>query len=83
MKFWNKQPAIRRKYWTKVTLISHPPSIRIPRPSTMWNKWGGFSKLKSQLQNSESTGKFYMDAMIREVWFEHREDAIWFTLSYE
>jgi hypothetical protein len=83
MKFWNKHPEVRKRHWTKVDL--RPDTGPTNNCETMtyqgWMRWGEFNRLKSELQHNASTGKFYMDIMLKRVWFETEADATWFMLT--
>ena len=81
MKYWNKQKEVRLRCWTKVTL---PPDPQ-PYPSAYrgWNLWQKFDSVKHSIQMNPSTGKFYMNIMNKEIWFELKEDALMFILSGE
>lgn len=70
MKNWNKQRDIRKKYWSKVPL---------PKNATYWY----CSVIKLKLQQSPKKGKFYIDGVTKEAWFQDAKDATWFALIKE
>jgi hypothetical protein len=81
MKYWNKQHKVREK-WHKVEL----PNTRFySRSFPEFNGWVAkheFKDLKRELQLIDSPGKFYMSIMHKEVYFEHQQDAVYFSLRY-
>ena len=83
MKFWNKHPEVRKRCWTKVVLPQEDHGGMYPtgiKPFAGWYRRGPFDRLKRQLQNNPSKGKFYMMVLNKDIWFERPEDATWFIL---
>jgi hypothetical protein len=85
MKYYNKHPIVRKRYWTRVELAQedhsgmYPPGVK---PFKGWYRRDPFDKMKAALQNTPSHGKFYMMILKREVWFESAEDAVYFKLKF-
>lgn len=84
MKYWNKSKDVRLRCWTCVRLYN--PEKRAKERCFVgdyngWSSWRKFDELKLELQRQPSKGKFYMDIMVMEVWFERARDATWFTLT--
>ena len=84
MKFWNKHPEVRRRHWTMVKLPRdtdadkmYPPGVT---PFAGWYQRGPFEKMKRELQDNPSKGKFYMMILNKVIWFENAADATWFIL---
>lgn len=81
MKYWNKQPRQRKK-WFKVELPkTHLSNSLFPDLEGWWS-WPKFDSLKRELQLIDSPGKFYMSIMSKEVYFERQQDAVYFSLRY-
>lgn len=81
MKYWNKQKEVRLRCWTKITL---KVEMSNPYLNSGWSGWSLRSKydaVKFALQQNPSQGKFYMNIMARDIWFELQEDAFLYTLS--
>ena len=80
MKFWNKSKDVRLRLWHRVSL---PSEIRVftNREYVGWRWWGEFDKAKRDLQLHSSTGKFFMKINNRDIWFELKSDAVWFSLT--
>jgi hypothetical protein len=68
MKYWNKDKRIRQEHWFPVRLRHRHDHIT-------------YSLVKRQLQHNSSTGKFYLYYGGNTVWFEQKQDAVWFTLT--
>lgn len=66
MKYWNKDKKVRQQHWHPIT------------PSSWWD----YAKTKRELQLMEGSGKFYLYYGSRTVWFERKEDAMWFMLRH-
>ena len=83
MKFWNKQKEVRERCWSKITL-SRDPHLYPLYPSRYkgWNRRTEFDSMKQQLQLTGSSGKFYMNIMNKEIWFEYNSDAVYFSLRW-
>lgn len=68
MKYWNKDKRIRQEHWFKVQRV----------PGTQ-----PYSAIKRQLQLMDSPGRFYLYYGSNTVWFERKEDAVWFSLAFD
>jgi len=80
MKYWNKQKEVRLRCWTKIALPAEPSNPYMDGHYQGWSFRGKYDAVKFALQQNPSQGKFYMNIMVREIWFELREDAFLFTL---
>lgn len=82
MKFWNKRKEVRLRCWTCVKLHLKQHHAYISGNFEGFLRYSEFDKLKVELQNNPNKGKFYMNLMKREVWFEDSKDAVWFSLTH-
>lgn len=69
MQFYNKRHKVRERCWFEVPLTDQHQRTR-SREQT-----------KKELWDYDSTGRFYIDWQ-PAVWFEKKEDAVWFTLKW-
>jgi hypothetical protein len=84
MKFWNKQPNVRARCWTKISLPQEDHHGMYPNGVQTFYGWfqrRPFEELKQKLQNNPSKGKFYMMILNKDIWFERGVDATWFILQ--
>lgn len=80
MKFWNKSRNTRLRNWTCVKLRINPSPLY--GNFAGWTSWPAFADLKTTLQRQPGKGKFYMNIMDKEIWFENPKDATWVALKY-
>ena len=81
MKYWNKQIKQRKK-WYKVKLPRTYHNSLVYPGFDGWIAKHKFDELKRELQLLESTGKFYMTIMHKDIYFERESDAVYFSLRY-
>jgi hypothetical protein len=65
MKYWNKRQRVREACWFRIGITSNE----------------GIFAIKQRLQRHDSPGKFFLKYDSGGVWFERREDAVWFALT--
>lgn len=82
MKFYNKRKEVRLRCWTcvKLHLKDHHPFLSGNYQGFL--RYSDYDKLKVELQNNSSKGKFWMCLIKREIWFADSKDATWFSLVY-
>ncbi len=82
MKFWNKRKEVRLRCWfcVKLHLKNNHPGLSGNFQGFI--RYSDYDKLKVELQNNPSKGRFYMNLMQREVWFQDSKDAVWFSLTH-
>ena len=66
MKYWNKDKRIRQQHWH-----------RVERPTQGQN----YQETKRFLQSIDSPGKFYLYFGSSTIWFERKQDAVWYALA--
>lgn len=71
MKFWNYDHDVRLQSWVAVE-INKPVQTRAEQ----------YRRLKFKLKSHPSTGRFWFNALSRQVWFEREDDAIICKLTY-
>ena len=80
MKFWNKSKDVRLRLWNRVSLPSEKKVFAI-YDYVGWSSWVEFDRAKRDLQLHPSTGKFFMKINNKDIWFELKSDAVWFSLT--
>jgi hypothetical protein len=73
MQFYNKRHKVRERCWHKVTVTPILGGLHNPA-SVKQELWGYPSKGRF------FTGEWYGGNLV--VWFEHKSDAVWFTLKW-
>lgn len=87
MKYWNKQHKLRKK-WYKISLprvFANSPwytNTNLNGNFEGWTRYDEFDEMKRGLQMVDSPGKFYMNIMKKDVYFECERDAVYFSLRY-
>lgn len=86
MKYWNKDKEIRKRCWTKVTLLPSravvAPKIGSFHRQVTWYGYPDRSEVKRWCQQQQSSGKFY-NYFASDTWFfEKPEDATLFLLRW-
>lgn len=83
MKFWNKSKDVRLRCWYKISLSQDQPQRgNAFRPYEGWSNYRDFDYVKRRLQLYQSKGKFFMEINNKNIWFERKEDVIWFSLTW-
>lgn len=79
MKYWNKTREVRLRCWTKISLSKITYGNR---ELDLWTTLDEYDDCKRLLQLNPSDGKFFMQLLSKDIWFERGADATWFCLKH-
>jgi len=79
MKYWNKNKEVRLRCWTRISL---PKVTYGGTELDLWTSSNRYNACKRLLQLTPSDGKFFMQILSRDIWFERSADATWFCLKH-